>query len=78
MSPVGTNHEVKVNLDLLGATGLFTSVAYFKPGVLFVEVGASQLVIEKQLDIWHRLENVKQSFVKIRTIHREDGLRESV
>lgn len=62
MGAVGADHKVEANLDfprplllLLGCTAL----SYLKPSFAPLKVGASQFVVEKELDVGHGLEDVE-------------------
>ena len=48
--------------------------ALFEPGNVFVEVGASQLVIEVESDVWHSSQIVKETLVQSCSVHRADEL----
>lgn len=58
--------------------GCFTRNPTFDPGFLGAEVGASQLVIEEQLDIGCLFQLVEKRIIQRRSIDRIDGLWDPV
>jgi hypothetical protein len=55
MRAIGTDEEVKLDFDLDGAR-LVIFFLDFEPGGIVAEVGASELVIEEELDARHGLQ----------------------
>lgn len=58
VGPVSTDHEVKLDFDLLGAARGAVGIANLEPGFTLLEICAGKLVTEEELDVRHSLENV--------------------
>lgn len=74
MSPVGSDHEVKVDFNLSCPAGLSTSPLDLEPGLATAEVGTCQLVIEQETDIGHRCQDVEKPLIQPGAINGKDGL----
>lgn len=87
---IGADEEVEVYLFFWGAlvvglgsgwlsgvlrvVGLRGVRRVFEPGGVVFEVGACELVVEVEGDIWHGLQGVKETFVQPGSVDGVDGL----
>lgn len=74
VSAVGTDHEVKVDLDFPRSARGGLGGHDLEPGLPMLEVGACQLVAEEELDVRHALQDVEEPFVEASSVNGEDGL----
>jgi hypothetical protein len=72
---VGANHEVKGDFDFPGAAvGGHVLVAGLEPGLVGLEVGARELVVEEELDVGQGVEDVQEACVEGASVDCIDGL----
>ena len=72
MCTICTNQEVKVDFNLLLALarrGFATSCC--EPSLVVPKIGAGELVVEKEFDVWLCLEFVEEQLVKAPSVGSE-------
>lgn len=75
VSTVCAEHEVEGYLNFMGAAIRRRGAPDFEPGLVASEVGAGELVVEKEFDVGHGLEHVKKAGVEPAAVDGEDCLK---
>ena len=73
---IGTNHKVEVDLDFAGSVSWVGGalVSVFEPGLVALEIGAGELVVEEEGDVGHLFEHVEEALIQVATVDGEDAL----
>ena len=72
---IGTNQEIKIDLDLaVSASGGLGIAHNFEPGLILLEIGACEFIIEKDLDVGHGFNLVEENLVELASIDSKNSL----
>jgi hypothetical protein len=74
MCAIRPDHEVKGDLDLLGARRCWCTVSDLEPRLALSEVRPCELVVEERLDVLEVVQGVEQLFIQPASVDCEDGL----
>jgi hypothetical protein len=73
---IRTDHEVKVDLDLSWSLPPTDSSVFphFEPGFILPKVGSSELVVKKEGNIRHLLQDIEEPLVEAAAVDGQDTL----